>query len=350
MSADVSWQTALANSAVSAAEDVRSAVRAAKTASNAKTAAASAAMLAQKACDTGKFRSIEEARGAQTRASIAQSHAIHAAVVEHEAKTVKRRATLALAHDVKCWNAHRKREIIRTALAYAKSQHEATRRAVDAWSCLRDGYVGSTIVPSAHARRAPPSRPTIGFFDHDDVKASIFPNGDDSDDDSPSIVPVDHDLLKQESGSTTRGSIDDDGPETILPFVVACPIPEEDSDAGSSRMLNAFGLDSSQLSRSSMPTAQPVGVEAKHENETNPNQVSGPFAKSGNQFAGGSITSFGDPSENEALTSSMQSLVNGLMNWGGQYDSEEDFALPTGMAASIAMQESGVFSTHHKIA
>jgi len=191
----------------------------------------------------------------------------------------------------------------------------------------------------------------MGFLDHDDVKASIFSNGNDSDDDSPSIVPMEHDLLKQESVFTSRGTSDEDGPETILPFVVACPIPEEDSDAGSSRMMNAFGMDSSQLSRSSIPMAQPVGVEGKPENEANPNhQVSGPIAKSGNQFTGGSIMSFGDPSENEALTSSMQSLVNGLMNWGGQYDSEEDFALPTGMAASIAMQESGVFSTHHKIA
>jgi hypothetical protein len=49
-----------------------------------------------------------------------------------------------------------------------------------------------------------------------------------------------------------------------------------------------------------------------------------------------------DTDGEEALTSSMQSLVNGLMNWGGQYDSEEDFALPRGMAASIAMEESGV--------
>ena len=56
-----------------------------------------------------------------------------------------------------------------------------------------------------------------------------------------------------------------------------------------------------------------------------------------------------EPGEAEALTSSMQSLVNGLMNWGGQYDDEEDFALPTGMAASIALEESGVFGTTQKI-
>ena len=54
--------------------------------------------------------------------------------------------------------------------------------------------------------------------------------------------------------------------------------------------------------------------------------------------------------ENEVLTSSMQSLVNGLMNWGGQYDDDEDFALPTGMAASIALEESCVLGVHSKIA
>ena len=85
-------------------------------------------MAAQTACDSGNFANIEEARAAQTRASIAQSHAIHAAVVDHEAKSVKRRAAVALAHDVKCWNVHRKRELLRSTLAYAKSQHEATRR------------------------------------------------------------------------------------------------------------------------------------------------------------------------------------------------------------------------------
>ena len=37
----------------------------------------------------------------------------------------------------------------------------------------------------------------------------------------------------------------------------------------------------------------------------------------------------------------MQSLVDGLMSWGGGFDAEEDhFALPVGMAASIALEES----------
>ena len=49
--------------------------------------------------------------------------------------------------------------------------------------------------------------------------------------------------------------------------------------------------------------------------------------------------------ENEAenvLSSSMQSLVDGLMSWGGQYDSEEDLNLPIGMATSIVLEGSGI--------
>jgi len=42
------------------------------------------------------------------------------------------------------------------------------------------------------------------------------------------------------------------------------------------------------------------------------------------------------------LTDSMQSLVDGLMLWGGQWDSEDDLSLPRGMAASLAMDESGI--------
>lgn len=347
---DVSWQTSLADSAVAAAEDVRSAVRAGRTASNARTAATTAALSAQKACDTGKFRSIDDARAAQTRASIAQSHAIHAAVVEHEAKTVKRRATLALAHDVKCWNAHRKREILQTALSYAKSQHEATRRAVDAWSCLRDGYVGSTIIPATQARRLPTPKPMVDLSGSEEAKATIYSNNDD-DEVVQAIIAVDHELLKQKSDlscSTGDEGYNMDGPETILPLVVASPIPEEEDDEDFSLnrtdVLYPFGLDSSNVSATS--TAQHVTGESSLFTShlcSSPKQVKSILQS---QILGNaSPKSDSDGEEPEILTSSMQSLVNGLMNWGGQYDDEEDFALPTGMAASIALEESGMIGS-----
>lgn len=318
----------MASSAVSAAEDVRSTVRAARTAASAKAAASSAAYAAQSACESGKFNSIDEARAAQTRASMAQSHAIHAAVVEHEAKTVKRRATLALAHDVKCWNVHRKQEVLQTCITYARSQHEATRRAVDAWSCLRDGYIGSTVISCAQTRKGVPqsTRNNIkGSMDPvDEVTATIYRdptarNGSSK----PIIVAVEHDLFSQspqlippirdEASLTTK-------PENTPPLVVASPVPDDEEtrnalDVSSDSLRGSRALEDSLCTR---VVSSPV------------------LGRDPNPVAGSKVVA----EDNEVLTSSMQSLVDGLMNWGGQYDSEDDFALPTGMAASIVMEES----------
>ena len=352
----MSWQSSLARSAVSAAEDVRAAVRASNTAANAKAAASNAAMSAQNAVDSGNFANIEEARAAQTRSSIAQSHAIHAAVVDHEAKSVKRRAAVALANDVKCWNVHRKRELLRSTLAYAKSQHEATRRAVDAWSCLRDGYIGSVVMPPLYDRRVactPPSQPAMSqssssdFFgngldalgaatrytteqllrESSEVTATIF--GASSTIESPPIVPVEHALfhqpppldlpaveapveffaqisndlfqdasaLREKEDTHADDSSDDEASKstafyethTLLPFATASPIPEEQDNP------------------------------AHDDDETE--------------------TEFHDSAAENPMTASMQSLVDGLMNWGGTIDIDEELVLPPGMAASIAFEE-----------
>jgi hypothetical protein len=154
-------------------------------------------LAAQKACDA-RFSNIDEARAAQTRASIAQSHAIHAAVVEHEAKSAKRRATLALANDVKVWNVHRKREMLKSCISYARSQHEATRRAVDAWSSLRDGFIGTAIIPPAHERRpVEPARPsnleTSSTLERNEATTTIYEG------EHPTIVVVEHQMLSSES-------------------------------------------------------------------------------------------------------------------------------------------------------
>jgi len=46
--------------------------------------------------------------------------------------------------------------------------------------------------------------------------------------------------------------------------------------------------------------------------------------------------------EKNGMTDSMQSLVDGLLNWGGDWDSEDlGLTLPQGMAASLVMEESG---------
>lgn len=328
---DIAWQASLASSAVAAAEDVRSAVRVSRTAANAKAAASSAAFAAQTACDTGTFSTIDEARAAQTRASIAQSHAIHAAVVEHEAKSVKRRATLALAHDVKGWNVHRKRELHHACVAYARSQHEATRRAVDAWSSLRDGFIGTSIIPSAHERRTGTATvPTSSQWersreppaaDVNEVTATIYESSASArdTDGQAAIVAVEHNALSaappEASSQTTTDEAEQPNkvPDSfesaglILPFASAAPIAEEEDEDYARSYHNHSDVSASD-----------------HNN---------------------SVSKDPDPSSShdEVLSGSMQSLIDGLMSWGGIEAEEDHFALPAGMAASIALEESAKF-------
>eukprot|EP00536_Pseudo-nitzschia_multiseries_P002010 jgi/Psemu1/301168/fgenesh1_kg.26_\ len=336
---DISWQTALAHSAVSAAEDVRSTVRAARTASNAKFAAVSAAQIAKSVCEKGEFGNINEARAAQTRSSIAQSHAIHATVVEHEAKTVKRRATLALAHDVKRWNVHRKREVLKICLEYAKSQHEGTRRAVDAWSCLRDGFVGSTIIPSTQYWKSTTQEP-VQLNDESEVRALIFGNVDQADGERQPIVAVDHSNLKVSTGNddSNSSSINVE-PGDLVSMVFATPIPEE---------FEATSCDGERdiplLGSTLFESEEVVSGTDQEQTEDDYNAQSEVTKQSLTSFDRASMegSTFERENDEAALTSSMQSLVDGLINWGG-IDVEDNFALPTGMAASIAMEESVAF-------
>lgn len=367
---------------MTAAEDVRSAVRASNTAANAKAAASNAAMAAQNACDSGNFANIEEARAAQTRASIAQSHAIHAAVVDHEAKRVKRRAAVALANDVKCWNVHRKRELLRSTLMYAKSQHEATRRAVDAWSCLRDGYIGSVVMPPMYDRRAVTSRATpkapkssssspssfLGdMFDPmstavhyttepNEVKATIF--GGSSTCESPPIVAVEHDLLHPQpptldllsgsipkdffdkaspsiSTSSPRNNVFDETPPamtTTTPQPAKDPSPADDSSDDEASKSTTF-FESHTL----LPFAMASPIPEEHKNSNN-NAISAILSEEADDDP--TESEYHDSATDNPMTASMQSLVDGLMSWGGAIDIDEELVLPRGMAASIAFEES----------
>lgn len=316
-----------------AAEDVRVAVRVSRTAANARAATSSAAFSAQSACERGEFLNLDEARAAQTRVSISQSHAIHAAVVEHEAKTVKRRATLALAHDVKTWNVHRKREMLRLCLEQARSKHEATRRSVDAWSTLRDGFIGTPVNPSVVERRpistTQPALETRPPVDPGEATTRIYDSVFFScqDERHSEIIPVDHNVLATSTGiqpnlgaydlplepsivknnSKFSQSSETKVPESSLPFAEAAPIPSTESED-----LMTFSCFEDRLGGSNIQN------DSAHE------------------------SSFND----EKLSASMQSLVDGLMNWGGGFEADEEhFTLPVGMAADIALESSHVLGS-----
>lgn len=354
-------------------------------------------MSAQNACESGNFANIEEARAAQTRASIAQSQAIHAAVVDHEAKSVKRRAAVALANDLKCWNVHRKRELLKSTLSYARAQHKATKQAVAAWSCLRDGYIGSVVMPPVYDQHAvtkpsgaKPGMPVDFFGDgldavgtaaryrteqllHESIEVSAKIFGTSPTGESSPIIAVDHDLLNHDEHDVfnypaeTEQNHENDSEhdcfhqpsETELDIFADPPsydfskspnhslleAPSELARHETEPHLDIFGMNDfsdDEASKSSaaafyetsqtlLPMTSTAAAPIPEESDDDDNNI---FDDDDDE-----ATEFHDSETNNAvnpMTASMQSLVDGLMNWGGGLDLEEELVLPRGMAASIA--------------
>lgn len=143
--ADLAWQSSLATSALNAAIEVQGAVKSSRTASRAKTAALSAAKKAQEICiSLDRSAASEEIQFAQANASKTQSQAIHAAVVEYEANIAKKCAAVSLAHDIQCWNLHRKKCIFDSCYEMALLQNDICHKTANMWENLRDGIIESS--------------------------------------------------------------------------------------------------------------------------------------------------------------------------------------------------------------
>ena len=237
--------------------------------------------------------------------------------------------------------------MLRTCIAFARSQHQASRRGVDAWATLRDGFIGAPVNPSITERKNlhqinpnPTSiQPTISLQpntldDSGEVTSTIFH-------DSPTIVAVDHNLLSfhdshacfalppvQEEiseslhSSTPKVAINDFEKSSTdndfdLPFAEAAPILERNNDLMS---LSNYGNDN-QTRQNLMGSRTSIKEHRQQQQES----------------------SFTD----ESMGASMQSIVNGIINkFGLDFDSDDDhFALPAGMAASILLE-----SDHHHLA
>jgi hypothetical protein len=327
----------LASSAVAAAEDVRKAIRVARTAANARAAASSAALTAQSACERGDFSNLDDVRAAQTRASIAQSHAIHSAVIEHEAKIVKRRATLALANDVETWNIHRKKEMLRACVSFARSQHEAARRAVDAWSTLRDGFIGPPMNPSVIDRKSTAPTITLHLPSNSSIEATLLPKVYvESDevtssffDQTPTIIAVDHNVLSM----------------TESTGYLALPSVKKESETLhlSSERPNTLMNDFMKRSENAHDDVFHFPfAEASEITECDNDLISfGNYFGDNRKQEGHSYEQRDSSFAEESMGESMQSIVNGIINkWGLGFESDDDhLALPVGMAASILLEE-----------
>jgi hypothetical protein len=408
---DFSWNSSLASSAVAAADEVRDAVKASLTASRAKHMADAAAKKASHFSNTTSFSSIDEAKAARTRASNLQSQAIHAAVIEHEAMTAKRRAAVALARDVKCWNVHRKRELLRTCFGIANQQRKAMQDSTNAWIKLRDGLLDSTSISSIFH-----NGPEIRSSSHEVKFQALDSLGniihDESIDDNQFLVnavqsftsaDIDSELLSeiacydQDAGSGAEKysvaigeepqfdqlegvGIADSG-QLVLDLVHETAEEEHTTSSSGSTFHDTYeeNVHPDQEVESEIDAYSECEPSSGHEaNVDGSNCFSSSDGSSivqatGDSVMGNSIgivspildTTLEEASSDETLqtgadhpsllndtaaerslvadlesskgmTDSMQSLVDGLMTWGGEWDEEEDVTpLPQGMAASI---------------
>jgi hypothetical protein len=145
---DVSWQASLASSAVTAANEVRCTFQASQTAASAKEAADLAYKRATESLDT--INETEDSEAAQARVAILKQQAIHSAIVEYEALSAKHKSSTALAHDVRTWNNHRKREVFSACLDIVTSQQKSAHHFAQSWEQLRDGLINTSPLPTTH--------------------------------------------------------------------------------------------------------------------------------------------------------------------------------------------------------
>lgn len=147
-SEDMLWNASLATAAVTASDEVCDAVSAAKTASRAKKTADTAVYNLTQLEKEGNERP-EDKKNLQERGSKLRMQALHAAVLEHEAESAKKRSVVSLANDVKYWNSHRKRELLHACTKLVRAQKIASEQNLNAWKELKDGLLESHhIVPS----------------------------------------------------------------------------------------------------------------------------------------------------------------------------------------------------------
>jgi hypothetical protein len=231
---------------------------------------------------------------------------------------------MALAHDVKTWNMHRKRETLRSCITFATSQHEASRRAVDAWSSLKNGFLGSTMNPSAVERRPAPA--TMLFNVHEisttpstilnnkpavepgEVTTTIYNGMEDCCTSEQRIVVVDHSALLLGSVDGGESSTFNDSDHFSLPFAQADLVASANDSVLSGSLFRSMDAPHSRNNN--------TGGHSLSQHDISAHQV-----------------------QSEILSTSMQSLVDGLMNWGGGFETEEDFGLTGQMAASFSSKD-----------
>jgi hypothetical protein len=376
--ADLGWQSALATSAVGATDEVRDAVVSSRTASRAKAAAFTAAAKSKTAYESlDASSSQDEIKSAQAEASATQSHAIHATVVEYEANMAKKRAAISLAQDVKCWNTYRKRELQHTCLAYAQSQRDACRKAADAWESLRDGLIESSTSFFALGELGilPEQNITVTGDDH----VLIINATDDHDSQDESRISLTNDTTNANTlGFITsqewEGQLSGDRSKEVLKPSMeslnnasssAASVPEAFVDV-TELTASAFDLedsadnayllhppDISNLDDDHFALQQDIISAADSSSQSDDDEAMDTCAFQHDDLGIESVLDQRPPPEEteeqckssfsgDNMTMSMQSLIDGLMTWGGDEEPINDIGYHTEAVGKECMKKSSL--------
>lgn len=425
------WNASLARSAVTASKEVCQAVEAAKTASRAKKTADSAVLNATQ-LETYNTETSDNTKALAERGSKLQMQAIHAAVVEHEAQSAKKRSVISLANDIKCWNCHRKSKLLQACINVVRSQELASQQSLAAWHELKGGLLETrrSMKSKVVLHNAPPMGTSIaedlrsqydetdfshGGFDTAFERESRYQEEEQSYEQNPisrwempKIQTQKHNDIEKdhprncETGYGTLEATDRSLPsaqKTILNDFVGdvqqdyfTPTPSENDDiihAGQCRSEcdYADAQDSSSdhfedanlnlVTTSTSPskgnivnalsndfkverkfldggTKSDTGTRSSCNRFDYTNAISTPMSNMQphcspsnsllDDFEGDrQEIERGIESDNDGMTDSMQSLVDGLLQWGGNWDEDDmNINLPQGMAASLAMEERAV--------
>lgn len=327
---DMIWLASLASSAYNSSKDVCRSILAAKTASRAKYTAHLAvknAIAEEETLDKGA-----EASASYEKVQKCKLQELHAAVIDHEANSAKRHSVVSLANDVKYWNVRRKHELLSACIKVAKEQRSAVEKSLIAWNHLKDGILDS---PDAFV--------TIKCIDSSHVNSSEGKLECNRNDNEQTLGQ------KIKGQMTERLDTMDSSETNECSYSFYCNYVIDDASR------NDQGHGNYVLSH--LDNGNRVSLDEGEDKSIFDDALSSSAKLSDVDSVGRSTTEacamdndddnhrFGETEskgDGDNMTDSMQSLVDGLLTWGGgNWETEDDFELPVsvGMAKCLAAEQ-----------
>jgi hypothetical protein len=305
-SQDMVWNASLAGSSKLASKAVTGAVDAARVAKKAKQTAEGAVHQALSELSTDIYKTPDEIEKQKEDVVRLRMQSLHAAVVEHETAVAKRNAAVSLANDVMHWNSHRKRSLLDACVSMVRSQLSANEEDLKAWCQLRDGILSSSnnlFVQEKIILRNHESN-TSSRDSHDDDSARY----DEIETGSEFLKDEEHHLVDKED----HIHIDD--------YFAASPWNDDESENDS--ISNAFEKEHPESDFDEKCQEDIVSFNPSAHNILDPKDQEEQL----DEWEGNTSTDK-DKSRNrnsDGMSESMQSLVEGLLSWGGNLDADEE--------------------------